>query len=187
MALTLVTAPLADPVSVADIRAHLRIDSELEDALLVRYLQAALNRLEGRDGWLNRAFITQTWDWTLDGFPSGAALSVPLPPLQSVVSIQYIDTEGFGQTMSALDYVVDTKSEPGWIAPAYGRSFPSTQPAFNTVTIRFVCGYGPGPTAVPAAIRLALLGMVGDAYEHRVTAGDIPDWVNAYLVSFKVY
>jgi uncharacterized phiE125 gp8 family phage protein len=38
MALTLVTAPLADPVSVADIRAHLRIDSELEDALLVRYL-----------------------------------------------------------------------------------------------------------------------------------------------------
>jgi len=185
MALTLVTPPAADPVSVADIKAHLKIDGSLEDPMLLRYLQAAMAHLEGRDGWLNRAFISQTWDWTLDAFPCGA-LAVPLPPLRSVTSIEYIDTNGLGQTLSPTAYSVDTKSEPGWITPAYGTTFPSALPVYNSVTVRFVAGYGDGPSSVPAPIRLALLGMVGDTYEHRVTEGVIPGWVNNYLASYQV-
>jgi len=187
MALTLVTPPAADPVSVLDIKSHLKIDGALEDPMLLRYLQGALGNLEGRDGWLNRAFISQTWDWTLDGFPCGAALRVDLAPLRSVTFIQYLDTNGVGQVLSPTAYSIDTKSEPGWIAPAYGTTFPSAMPVFNSVTIRFVCGYGDGPSSVPAPIRLALLGMVGDVYEHRVTEGVIPGWVFNYLASFKVY
>ena len=186
MGLTLITPPVADPVSVADIKAHLRIDSALEDALLLRYLQAAMGRLEGRDGWLNRSFITQTWDWTLDAFPTGAFLAVPLPPLQSVSLITYLDADGATQTLNANAYTVDTRSEPGWIAPAYGTSFPSALPVFNAVTIRFVAGYGNGPSSVPAPIRTALLGMVADIYEHRSLELSAPGWVERYLANYHV-
>lgn len=186
MALTLVSAPRADPVSLADIKAHLKIDTALEDALLLRYLQAAMGRLEGRDGWLNRAFITQEWDWTLDTFPAGAFLAVPLPPLQSVTSIQYIDTNGIVQTLPPTDYTVDTRNQPGWIAPAYGVSFPSTRAVFNAVTIRFVAGYGDGPDSVPEPIRIALLGMVADVYEHRSLETSAPGWVETYLANYHV-
>jgi uncharacterized phiE125 gp8 family phage protein len=195
MALTLVTGPQADPISLASIKAHLRIDGALEDPTLWGYLTAARQHLEGRDGWLNRAFISQTWDLSLDLFPPGAALSMPLAPLQSVVSITYLDTAGLTQTMPATDYTVDTKTEPGWVAPAYGLNWPYALPVFNAVRVRFVCGYGDGPFAIPAPIRLALLGLVADFYEHRsealffgvqAAAAGQPNWVQAMLASYQI-
>jgi uncharacterized phiE125 gp8 family phage protein len=109
-----------------------------------------------------------------------------MSPLQSVTFIQYLDGDGLAQTLDPTLYTVDTKSDPGWIAPAYGTTFPGAMPVFNAVTIRFVAGYGNGPLAVPAPIRLALLGMVGDTYEHRVTEGAVPGWVSNYLASYQV-
>ena len=192
MALTLVTGPAADPVSLADVKAHLRIDGALEDATLLAYVQAARLHLEGRDGWLNRALITQTWDYTLDRFPitvCGASwdptIYVPLPPLQSVTSITYTDTNGAPQVLAPTEYDIDTKADPGRIVPAYGKYWPATRAVVNAVTVRFVAGYGAGAAAIPRPIRLALLGLVGDYNEHRDTDGPTPKWIEALLAPFR--
>src|SRR5262245_62028604 len=151
MALSLVTPPAVEPVTLADLKAHLRITTSDEDALLTSYLRAARQYIDGKDGIWNRALITQTWDWTLDAFPTSSAesLRVPLPPLQSVTSVQYLDVNGVTQTWPSANYTIDTKTEPGWIAPAFGQSYPAALIAFNAVTVRFVAGYGPTGADVP--------------------------------------
>lgn len=114
---------------------------------------------------LKRALCTQTLDAYFDAFPcSGKAIR--LPPLQSVMSITYIDTDGVTQTWAASEYLVDAKSEPARITPAYGYSWPSTRNQANAVVVRFVAGYG-AASAVPACIKNWMLIRVGTLYENR--------------------
>lgn len=186
MGLTLVTGPAADPVSIFDVRQHLKIDGAGEDATLYRYLTAARLHVEGRDGRLERALITQTWDWTLDDFPCGPdqTLRVPLPPLQSITSVKYIDTGGVEQTLASSEYSVDIRSSRGRLRPAYEKTWPSTRAVMNAVTVRFVAGYGAGPAAIPEPIRQALLGLVADFYTNRDATGAPPAWIEALLAPY---
>lgn len=112
-----------------------------------------------------RALVTQTWDLFLDAFP-GWELGVPKPPLQSVSSISYVDTNGTAQTLASDQYLVDIKGEPGRITPAYGLTWPSTRAQNNAVTVRFVAGYG-AAGAVPDGIKNWMLLRIRQLYDNR--------------------
>jgi uncharacterized phiE125 gp8 family phage protein len=112
-----------------------------------------------------RVYISQTRELTLDAFPPGD-IRVPLPPLQSIVSIKYRDQAGIIQILDPSKYVVDSDSDPGRIALAYLQSWPLTYPEINAVQIRFVAGYGLAAD-VPRKIRQAILLKLTDLYEHR--------------------
>jgi uncharacterized phiE125 gp8 family phage protein len=111
------------------------------------------------------ALITQTWDLSLDAFPSWE-LRVPKPPLQSVTSITYVDTDGVTQTLAADQYLVDIKSQPGLITPAYGLVWPSTRAQSNAVTIRFICGFGAAAT-VSDETKQWMLVRIKHQYDNR--------------------
>ena len=202
MGLTLVTPPAAEPLTLAEVKAHLRIDTGDEDTLLTGLIEAARLHLEGKDGWLNRAFITQTWDWTRDCFPVWwheqkhfgvwpgpypVGLAVPLAPLQSVTHIKYIDPDGVEQTLDPAKYMVDTKSAPARIFPAYEEVWPPIRFVPNAVTVRFVAGYGAAAADVPRPIRTAMLGLIADFYENRSAEGPVPQWIKNLLAPFKVW
>lgn len=173
MALSLATAPSVEPMLKAEAKAYLRVDSANtdEDTLVDSLIIAARQQAETYTG---RALITQTWDLVLDRFPSGdRPIDVPLPPLQSVTSITYLDTNGTSQTLSSANYIVDTKNEPGRIALAVGESWPDTQAdRINAVTVRFVAGYG-AAAAVPEGIKTAMKLLIAHWFENRepVAAG----------------
>ena len=199
MALTLVpptpAGPILEELLLPDVKAHLRIDGTLEDALLVGYGAAARRWLEGRDGWLNRAFLTQSWEWTLDAFPAGE-LRLPLAPLRSVTAITYRAPDGSLATLAPAAYEVDAKSEPGRLRPAVGTCWPSTSETMHAVAIVFEAGYGTTLEALPQPIRLALIGIMSDYYEHRAEAtlfgvsatnAGQPAWVEALLASYRVW
>ena len=82
-----------------------------EDALLSGLIRAAVAQIDGRDGWLGRQLITATWRLALPAFPCGV-LVVPLPPLQEITRIEYIDVTGDEQTLDASAYHV-AGSDPG--------------------------------------------------------------------------
>lgn len=196
MALRLIDGPDAEPLSLAQVRLHLRIDasgapaSHPDDELLTRYIAAARRHLDGRDGWLGRVFITQTWDLLLDRFPA-AEIRVPLPPLQSVSSVQYMDTAGDTQTLSTDDYTVDAVSEPGWIVPGTA-GWPSTYDQINAVAVRFVAGYGTTGADVPETIVQAMLLLIGHWYQNReAVARDglapLPMAVESLLAPLRVW
>lgn len=167
MALKLVTAPTEEPVTLADAKAHLRLDGTDEDSLVTSLITAARQWCEG---YQNRAYVTQTWDLVLDAWPRDSEpdrVRIPLPPLQSVASVKYMDADGVQATMPASDYLVDVASQPGRLVLAYGKSWPTVtlQPAAG-IEIRFTAGYG-AATAVPETVKQAIKLLVGNWYENR--------------------
>lgn len=104
------------------------------------------------EGMTRSAFVTQTWDMFLDQFPNWE-MTIPKPPLQSVTSITYTDTNGVEQTLASDQYLVDTSTSPARITPAFGMIWPVTRWQTNAVKVRFVCGYG-SAGAVPEGIKL---------------------------------
>lgn len=179
MNLTLVTPPTCEPVTLADLEGQTRLQGLLSaESGTVELMISAVR--EAAEGVTNRALITQVWELTLDGFPSGRnAIRLPMPPLQSVQFIKYIDVNGVEQTLDELAYRVIVESSPncnnGYIIPIYGLTWPDTQDDVAVVTIRFTCGYGPiapdTSTNVPKAICQWILINVANTFENRETVG----------------
>jgi uncharacterized phiE125 gp8 family phage protein len=185
MPLRIVTPPAEEPVSLAEARAHLRVDTTEDDDQIRALIVAARQHVDGHDGWLGRALVTQTLALKLDRFPR--AITVPLPPLQSVESIIYVDGSGTTQTL-AEDRYTATSGEPAKIVPAYGLSWPETRSVPEAVTVTFTAGYGTAAD-VPAPIKAALLLHVGTLYRDResVTVGGGANETPAYGALLSPY
>jgi len=188
VSIVLKTPPALEPISLAEAKAHLRVDLADDDSYLSALIQAARATIEA---WEWRSHITQIWELRLDAFPTGSApIYCPRPPLQSVTSpIEYIDADGLTQSLLAPSYQVDAKSEPGRIKPAYGLVWPSTRPTIvNAVTVTYIAGYGATAASVPARTRHAIKLLLGLWYEQRVPVVTgtistvIPDTIEALLM-----
>ena len=160
---TVYTQPAVEPVSLAEAKAHLRVDGDDENALIAQLIVAARRSCEE---WARRAFITQTLDLRLEAWPS-SVLELPMPPLQSVTSISYTDSNGATGTVTASDYTVYATTDPGRIVLKSGKSWPGVDLMPGpSLMVRYVAGYG-GAASVPANYRQAILLLVGSMYENR--------------------
>ncbi len=145
------------------------------DPELVAWITAARQFCET---YTHRAFITQTWDLQLDGFPFAfdAPIWIPKAPLLSVTSITYVDTNGVAQTWDPTLYTVDAPAGPwarqGRIVPAYFQIYPVTRQVPTAATVRFVAGYG-AAAAVPAPIKAAQKLLIGNWWMNREAAAII--------------
>lgn len=190
--LSLQTAPVNDILTLSEVKTHLRVDGSDEDTLISNLIAAATSYIDGPEGVLGRAMITQTWDWKLDDFPVSEQqyLMFPLGDVQSITSITYLDTEGVEQTWDASNYSFDNGSTPERLYLNYGKSWPTTRGVENAVTIRFVAGFGDDASDVPAAIRQAALLWIGTLYCNRETARgmrtyEVPFAAKHLLAPFK--
>lgn len=177
MAWVAVTPPAAEPLTVADVRARLGLGADIVDATITSWIKSARQRLDGPEGELGRALITQTWDHSLDVFPpavmdadywrrdrvklSGPVWSgfegIPLlPPVQSITSVSYVDTAGSTQTVAPGDYRLIQGDRP-LLAPIRGGSWPSTYLDYGAITVRMVSGYGASGASVPEPILTAMI------------------------------
>ena len=166
MALKLVTIPAVEPVLLADLKAHLRLDTTLtlEDTLLAAFITAAREYCELNQG---RAYITQTWDYLLDDWPA-SPFKIPLPPLQIVNSIKYTDSAGAVTIVAAADYQYDIYSLKGRVSLVPSKSWPAvTLRSLNAIEVNFDAGYGGAGANVPERIRTAIMLLAGNYYEHR--------------------
>lgn len=165
MTLVLITPPSQLPLTLDEAKAQAVIDYDYDDVFIMACIAAATGDIDGVNGWLGRALITQTWELRLDRFPS--KIKVPLPPLQSVTSITYVDLEGATQTLDPNHYTVLSGREPAEIWPAYGVCWPATRCVPEAVSVRFVAGYGDSQDAIPDLIKHWLKLRVATLLEHR--------------------
>lgn len=192
MALIIVTQPAVEPINLAELKLHLRIDHDDEDLLLDQYRRAARQDVESLT---RRALITQTWEFYLDAFPDDDEIELPLPPLQSVTYVRYTPRATGAETeWNASNYRVDSYSEPGRIVLRSDGSYPGDELVeVNGIRIRYVAGYGDAPTDVPAPIRQAILLLAASYYENREaviigrTVTAIPHAVDALLYPYRVF
>lgn len=185
--LKLFAAPEIEPISLAEALAHLRVDGPNEDTLITRLIKTARMQAET---FTRRAFITQTWDWFLDEFPSEAAY-VPRPTLQAVDFIKFVDLDGNQQTLDPAVYLVDNASEPGRITLNWLRLWPTYRNLANSINIRFTAGYGDNADDVAEPVRQAMLLTLTHWFENRGIMGssgmaELPSGAQALLWSERV-
>lgn len=176
----LVVASVIEPLDLDEAKAHLKVDHTDEDTLIDLYVKMARRYCEEVS---RRAFCTQTWEMTLDAWPAGAVVELPYPPLQSVESISYVDSDDSAHTLSAADYGVDTDSEPGRVYLKIGKSWPSgaLRPVAG-VKFRFVAGYA-DVANIPEVYQLATRWMLSLLHENRGDNGlVVPGNLDAMLM-----
>jgi uncharacterized phiE125 gp8 family phage protein len=176
MALTLVTGPTVEPVTVTEAKSQLRLDIADDDTYIGTLITAAREWVEGQT---KRALVAQTWDWAIDyGFPwrQGYRIDLPLNPVISVASIAYVDDAGNAATWAADQYTAVCRQNGSFIVPAYNVSLPVIRNVPNAITVRFTAGFydntaSPETGSVPQPLKQAIILLVAHWYENREAAG----------------
>jgi uncharacterized phiE125 gp8 family phage protein len=163
MKLVRIQAPVNPAVTLAEVKNHLKIRqaNTAQDTDLQRVADGCVNELDGWDGHLGRALITQRWSLFLDSFPS--VIELPLPPLQAVTCLKHMNADGDWVHLASSEYRVsgiggNAKAE---IYPAIGKTWPTVYPARDSIEVRFRCGFGDDATTIPGSLKNAILEMIG--------------------------
>ena len=156
------------PVSVEDVKAQSRIDLNIEDDVIGRQIGTAVEMLEATT---RRRIITQTWDMKWDRFPSsGEVMTLTYPPISSVTSVKYVDSNGDEQTWAATKYETSLPTgdyaKCGRLQPVFGEVWPTTRSTLDAVVVRVVAGYG-DPGDVPEGLTTGMLLFIGNLFENR--------------------
>lgn len=192
MGLTLQSAPATEPITTAEAKSHLRVDTADEDPYIDTLVASARRWVEQV---CNRALVTQTWDWTLDRFPMDGALLIrlPLAPVSAITSVTYLNADGDSTVWGSSNYVLAGSDIPPRLALAPNAQWPSTESGrINAVTVRLVAGYGDA-SDVPEDIKHAIKLLVAQMYTHRAPeitgtiVSRVQFAVNALLAPYRIY
>ncbi|HZH53271.1 MAG TPA: head-tail connector protein [Microvirga sp.] len=159
-----VDGPAVEPVTLMEMREHLRVDHDAEDELIGGLIRAARLTVEAAS---RRLLIEQRWRVVMDRWPEGGAVVLPLSPLIAVEGITVADEAGADFPVPPERIEADGLSDPPCILvsrpPQPGRER-------NGIVITLRAGYGPAPEDAPATLRLAIKILVARWFENR---GDI--------------
>lgn len=186
-----------EPVTLAEAKQHIQITFTNDDNMILDLIKFAR---EDREAYLERSFLTTSWELILDGFPysagygyiplsgyipyslerdwnAGGAVLLRKPPIQSIGNIVYIDTLGVEQTLvQGVDFTVRTlgvKTAPTKIYPMTRRRWPTTLAEPDVVRIPFVAGYGNTADMVPACIKESMRMLIKDKYQNRSAISEL--------------
>lgn len=166
---TVVSAPAVEPVTRAEAKLWLRVesaDTDQDDVIdvLITAMREYAEELTGR------AFAERTLELRMDRFPAdGGVIELPYPPLRSVTSITYIDSTGVTQTLdsSPTGWQEDNIAEPGRVMPlSTTTGWPDTITDMGAVRIRYVAGY-PSTSAIPKKVRVWMQQRISTLFENR--------------------
>ncbi len=152
--------PLAEPVTLAELKAHLRIDAGDEDDLLESLIRVSRAHLEAFTGV---ALMTQGFRLLLDDWPRGEVIQLMKTPVQTIDAILVYDADGVAQTLDLSGLLLDAAARPARLVVRQ-RQRPS-QP-INGIEIEFTAGFGSG-TEVPPELKRAILIHAAHLYEFR--------------------
>lgn len=186
MSATLLSAPVAEPLSVADAKAFLRVEHNDDDAVISALISAARNHVEA----LTRlGLMTQTWRIVRDDWPQDGRIRPRLGPLRSVAAARVYREANVASSVDAGHFIVDAASgtiaAPGWSLPIPGR-------AAAGIELDVVIGFGAAASDVPQVLLQAIRALVSHWYENRglvaigQTVAMLPPSVNAMIASYRV-
>ncbi len=195
---TLLTAPTSEPITLAQAKQWLKVETNEDDEILTMLISAARKYVEAET---RRLLPTQTWRMTRSSWPQWYRFAVPICPVNSIVSVKVRDGTGVFQAQDLAKFMLENGQNGGFIyidgaVPAPQLNFP------GGIQFDLACGYGDAEN-VPAPLRHAILMLVAYWYEHRsatesdaprskrfdslMLTGLVPDSVPALIAPFKVY
>lgn len=183
--------PASEPVTLAEVKAQLRIDYADEDAYLTGLIPAARELVEAMTG---RRMITRTEKLLLDFFPPSDAIIIPVAPVSAVGAIVTKDEDDAPTAFASSKYVLDTSGPVAKIVLKRGATWPvlaSNAKPVNAIEIPFTSGYG-SAALVPAKMKLAVKLLVGHFFENRenstpLTIKEIPNGISSIVYQLRVW
>jgi len=166
------TRPKVEPVSLADVKRHCRIDIEDDDDYVVGLIAAAREYIEDR---FDTTLCTTVWQARYDCFPLWQ-LVLPRQPMQSAaVTITYRNEAGSLVTMTstASEFQIDHRTIPGRVYPLYNGVWPAVRGDENSVMVEYTAGYGDDGASVPPVAKQMIRILCAAWYAQRepMTAG----------------
>lgn len=177
----LLVPPAAEPVTLAEAKAWLRLDTDDEDMLVTALMLAARMVVEAA---IRRVLVTQTWRLVYDFWP---VAPIPVAPLSAVTAVRVHDAAGSTQALAPAAYRLVGGPDEGRLV------FPQMPPASGRpasgIEIDVVAGYG-GPADVPQPLKQAILMLVAQWHENRGDAeaaspDRLPPAVAALLAPYR--
>ncbi len=178
------TEAIGEALSLADAKAHLRVDYDAEDALISAYIAVSIQTVEQYCGI---TLLQKTLTARFDGFAN--PLILRRGPVVSVSEVRYVDSIGVSKTVPQAAYSVSIDRARARLAPASGVAWPATISGMDVVEVDYQVGYVSG--AIPMSILHAMKLLVGHYYENRtpVNIGNIttvlPFTISALLGPYK--
>ena len=179
--LTLTAPPAGEPLSLPDVKAALRIDTDAEDAFLSRMIATARSFVERR---LDLAILTQSWALSLDALPLGP-VSLRPGKVQRIVSGEVAYGDGPARPLGdgEVRLVRSVPARACFRLPARQDGMPVT-----ALSLTFEAGWA--PAAVPPELIHALTLLVAHYHEERQLFAEgryvpVPAGLQAHLEAFR--
>jgi len=175
MSLTLIAPPQEEPVTLAELKAHLKIDHAAEDALIAGYGVAARQAIEARFGL---AIVAQTWRLALDAAPVGP-IALPLSPVASIDAVAL--TRGGGTEALPPGAF---EAAPGLVGRVRIRS--AARASGAGLVVLFTAGFGDA-AAAPEELKLAIRVLAAHFHESREgdRLGPQPSALSALVAPYR--
>ncbi|MCB2114437.1 MAG: head-tail connector protein [Parvularculaceae bacterium] len=157
MSLTLTAPPIAEPVSLAELKEHLRIEHSAEDALIAGLGLAARQTIEAR--W-RIAMAAQSWRLTLDQAPD-CAVALPISPVISIDAVGIV-RNGIANALPAGAYDAQT----GNLGRVRLKTAAPGGESFAGLVVSFTAGW-PSIGEIPEPLKHAIRILTAHLYENR--------------------
>ena len=151
--LVVITPPTTEPVTVAELKSHLRLNDDSEDSLLSAFITTARILFEEATG---RAVVSTQYRQHVPTL--AAPVYLMKYPVLSIDAVKYYD--GAGTLQTASTFHTDTISVP---AQVWFEDYPDTGTKKPAAYVEFTAGWATVPEPVKMAIKL----LAGHYYHNR--------------------
>ena len=170
--LTLVTAPTAEPVTLAEAKTFLRIEHTADDAVITRAISAAR---EAAEQYLRCALLPQTWDYTI-AHPYRCEVRLPFGPAQSITSVISYNEAGATTTLATTAYSLSVDGS---------RVMFTNAPSAAKLVIRYSASLAADVATLPALIKQGMLHHIAAMLEQREGAAPMPVQAIACFMPYR--
>jgi uncharacterized phiE125 gp8 family phage protein len=176
----LTTPPIAEPLSLAEVKAHLRITHSDDDTYISTLINSARRSVELR---YDLCLMAQSWSVFCDVWPDDGIFDLPLYPILSIVDLKIYGDDDVAATIDPAHYILDLASRPSRLVLRCGRSFPQPGRRVNGLEIKLIAGF----STVPTPIKQALLIIIANLYASRgdVDGGELPLVARELLAPYR--
>lgn len=174
-------------LSVSELKSSLRISHSSEDALLERFINASVARVDGYYGVLGKALLTQTWQIQVEELCS--RIFLPFGNNTTEATVKYYDSDNVLQIAAGTLYSFNDTVRGPTIELLYNQQWPQTYTRSDAALVEWTIGYGTSAD-IPPAIKEAIALLASNFYENRAVTDiqsfkDLPPAAQALLSPYS--
>jgi|SRR6185437_140286 len=157
----LITPPAIEPLTVAEAKAYLRVETADDDTVIAALIAAARLHVEAQT---QTALITQGRRLVLDCWPERGRITVRPGPLQALTAARVFDFDGHVRAVDTQGFAPDAASSMlafmPWTVPLPTRIAAG-------IELDVTVGFGDAASDVPEPLRQAMRMFVAHWYDNR--------------------